>query len=179
MKFKGEHFHFWIHPKVKEGSDDFKRIQYAIQRFVRKGNTDLLNLHRTQNLVRFTGINKNLVALNGRNVFNRLLTGDTTYTGEITYGALGDATSPSFASDDTQLNNEVFRKVPADASFEDNVSYIDFFIDSGDTPDGTYTEWGTFIDGTATVNSGRAFSLSAKEIIKSGSIYISSKYTIV
>lgn len=179
FKIKGVHHKFWVNPKIKEGSEDFKRIQYAIKQFVRKGKDDLVNLYTEQGLMKFDGINTNLVATVGKSVFTERLAGGTTYTGEITHGALGDGTSPSFTSSDTQLNNEVGRKAVSDSAFENNIAYIDFFFASGDIADGTYTEWGTFIDGTATANSGQAFSLSAKNIVKSGSVYISSKYTLI
>ena len=179
FKVKGEHFKFWLSSEIKENSEEFKKVQYAIKQFVRKGKDDLLNLYAEQGLVRFDGVNTNLVAAVGREVFARRLAGDVTYTGEITFGALGNGATPSFTSSDTQLNSEVGRKAVSDSAYDSNIAYIDFFFASGDIADGTYTEWGTFIDGTATADSGQAFSLSAKSIVKSGSIYLSSKYTIV
>ena len=179
LKVKGEHFKFWINTNIEENSEEFKKIQYAIQQFVRKGKDDLLNLYTEKGLVRFDGVNTNLVAAVGREVFARRLAGDVTYTGEITFGALGNAVSPTFTNASTQLNNEVGRKAVSDSAYDSNIAYIDFFFASGDIADGTYTEWGTFIDGTATADSGQAFSLSAKNIVKSGSIYISSRYVII
>ena len=179
LKIKGEHFKFWINSSIKENSEEFKKIQYAIQQFVRKGKDDLVNLYTEQGLMRYDGVNTNLVATVGREVFARRLAGDVTYTGEITFGALGNGATPSFTSSDTQLNNEVGRKAVSDSAYDSNTAYIDFFFASGDIADGTYTEWGTFIDGTITADSGQAFSLSAKSIVKSGSIYISSRYVII
>lgn len=122
----------------------------------------------------------NIVVTVGRNVVARRLSGNTTYTGEITDGALGNAVSPSFTNVSTQLGSEVGRKASSDASYDSNITYIDFFFASGDIADGTYTEWGTFIDGDgSTPNDGVAFSLLATGgWVKSGSIYISSQYTI-
>jgi len=179
LKVKGEHFKFWINPSIKENGEEFKKIQYAIKEFVRHRNESLLNLYTEKGLLRFEGVNTNLIATVGREVFARRLSGETTYTGEVTYGALGNGATPSFTGSDTQLNNEVGRKAVSDSAYDSNIAYIDFFFASGDIADGTYTEWGTFIDGTAVADSGQAFSLSAKTIVKSGSVYISSKYTIV
>ena len=120
----------------------------------------------------------NLVPTTGFNVLTRLLTGDATYSGEVNYGALGDAVSPSFTIASTQLNNEVFRKLVSSASFDDNIAYIDLFIESGDVADDTYTEFGYFIDGTASADTGQAWSLLATGgWVKSGSIFISGQYT--
>lgn len=98
---------------------------------------------------------KNLVVTVGRSVLAQRLANTTTYTGIINYGALGSsATAPTNA--DTRCTTEVFRKVVASASFTTNVAFIDFFYAKADT-NGTYQEFGTFIDGTATVNSGQMF----------------------
>jgi len=97
----------------------------------------------------------NLVTTRGRSVLAARLANDTTYTGILNYGALGSsATAP--ANGDTQLTAEVFRKVTASASFTDNIAFIDFFYSKTDT-NGTYEEFGTFIDGTGSANSGRIF----------------------
>jgi hypothetical protein len=98
---------------------------------------------------------ENLVPTVGRTVFARRLTGDTTYTGIITHGALGSgSTAPT--NSDTQLTTEVFRKVPATANYILNSVFIDFYFSKADT-NGTYNEWGIFIDGTGSANSGQMF----------------------
>ena len=82
----------------------------------------------------------------------------TTYTGIINYGALGSGTTAAAASD-TQLQTEVFRKVTADAAVDSTynyIAYIDFFYSRSDT-NGTYNEFGTFIDGTGSANTGQLF----------------------
>ena len=120
----------------------------------------------------------NIIVTVGRNVLTRLLTGDGTYTGEITYGALGSGTT-AFTNASTQLNTEVYRKITSSASFDDNIAYVDFFIASGDVADQTFEEWATFIDGAAGADTGQAFSLLITGgWTKSGSMFISSKYTI-
>lgn len=98
---------------------------------------------------------ENLIVTVGRAVLAQRLANDTAYTGIINYGALGSsATAP--ANGDTTLTTEVFRKIVASTSDSDNVAFIDFFYSKSDT-NGTYQEFGTFIDGTASVDTGQLF----------------------
>jgi hypothetical protein len=123
----------------------------------------------------------NIVVTRGRSVLAELLSGGTTYTGEINYGALGTAVSPTPTNSSTQLGTEVFRKFVASQTFEDNVCYIDFFFTAGDC-NGTYTEWGNFIDGGAGANSGRLFSYIATggwTKTNAESLFVSCQYEIL
>jgi hypothetical protein len=122
----------------------------------------------------------NLVTTVGRNVLTRLLVGDATYSGQINYGALGtSSTTPN--NSNTQLGTEVYRKLYASHTTDgNNVAYIDFFYAATDT-NGTYQEFGNFIDGTASANTGRLFS----HILTGGwtktnlqSMFVSCQYTI-
>ncbi len=97
----------------------------------------------------------NLITTVGRSTIAQRLANDTTYTGIINYGSLGtSSTTP--VDGNTQLGTEVFRKVTASVSNTTNIAFIDFFYSKTDT-NGTYNEFGTFIDGTATANSGQMF----------------------
>ena len=98
---------------------------------------------------------KNLVTTAGRSVLAQRLANTTTYTGVINYGALGSS-STAVANGDTQLGTEVFRKVVASSSYTTNTAFIDFFYAKADT-NGTYQEFGTFIDGSAGANTGQLF----------------------
>jgi hypothetical protein len=97
----------------------------------------------------------NLVTTIGRSVLAQRLANTTTYTGTINYGALGSSAT-AVANADTQLGTEVFRKVTASTSYTNNVAFIDFFYSKADT-NGTYQEFGTFIDGTGSANTGQIF----------------------
>lgn len=98
---------------------------------------------------------KNLVVTSGRAVLARLLAGDATYSGAISYGALGSgSTSPAVGN--TQLATETFRKLYANRQQSSASATIDFYYSKGDT-NGTYNEFGCFIDGTGTANSGQLF----------------------
>lgn len=122
----------------------------------------------------------NIIVTVGRAVLAELLSGGATYTGEINYGALGTGVAPAPANSDTQLSNEVFRKLAASQTFSDNIAYIDFFYTASDT-DGTYTEFGNFIDGGAGANTGQLFSyIATGNWVKSSSesLFVSCQYTI-
>lgn len=151
----------------------------TLRKFARTGNKKILDSLIAHGYVIEMNEVHNLIPTVGRNVLARLLAGDATYSGEVDYGALGTAVSPSFSNSDTQLGNEVYRKQASDQAFDDNIVYIDWFLASGDVADQTFTEFGAFIDGTASANSGQAFSLLATGgWVKSGSIFISAQYTL-
>lgn len=178
LKIKGEHYFFSINPSIKKDSFGFKILEQAIQNYIRRGKEDALKYLVDKKLIVGVVKHENLIANVGKNVLARILAGDTTYTGEINYGALGSGDT-AFTSASTKLNTEVYRMIPSSQSYDGAVVYIDFFIASGDVADQTFKEWGTFIDGTASADSGQAFSLMIGDIVKSGSIYVSSKYTLV
>lgn len=98
---------------------------------------------------------RNIVVTAGRSALAQRLANTTTYTGIINYGALGTS-STAVNNADTQLTAEVFRKVVASSSYTTNVAFIDFFYAKADT-NGTYQEFGTFIDGTGSANTGQLF----------------------
>jgi hypothetical protein len=97
----------------------------------------------------------NLVVLAGRAVVARRLIGDLTYSGTIDYGALGTSATAVNAAD-TQLGAEVARKLFARRTRTNAVCNFDFYYSQADT-NGTYQEFGTVIDGTATANTGQLF----------------------
>lgn len=122
---------------------------------------------------------ENLVATVGRSVIAQRLANTTTYTGIINYGALG-SNATAATNGDTQLGTEVFRKVVASASYTTNVAFIDFFYSKADT-NGTYQEFGTFIDGTGSANTGQLFShliTGGWTKLSSESMTVSCQYTI-
>ena len=97
----------------------------------------------------------NLVTARGREVLTRLLNGDTTYTGAITHGALGTGSIAPVAGN-LALGTEVARKQIASRSRVGTTLTIDFYYSKSDT-NGTYQEFGTFIDGALTADSGQLF----------------------
>lgn len=84
------------------------------------------------------------------------LGGSTTYTGIINYGAIGTgSTTPTIS--DTQLTTEITRTTVSTTSISGDIVTFKFFISDANLTNGTYREFGTFVDGTVTLNSGRLF----------------------
>lgn len=111
---------------------------------------EMAGLCRTMEVVK-----KNIVVQTGRYAIARILIGDTTYSGAINYGALG-TDNTAVAATDTTLGTEVKRKLFARRSRTNHQASFDFYYSKNDT-DGTYEEFGVFIDGTATADSGQLF----------------------
>ena len=169
----GEYFAFGLPDWVNENSDIIKRLR----EFSRTGKHGLLVPLQRLGLLQWQDHRKNLIPIVGRTVFARRAAGDFTYTGEIDWGALG-SNNTTFSPSSTQLNTEVYRKQAASQAYDNNITYIDWFIASGDVANQTFREFGAFIDGTGSANSGQAFSLlNTGGWVKSGSMFISGKYT--
>jgi len=108
----------------------------------------------------------NLVTNIGKEVFARLIAGDTTYSGEITHLAVGTGlSSPSIL--DTTLETEIARTTPlaptptragAEVTF-------DFYFAPAEAI-GTLREIGAFIDGTNTIDTGQLFDRAEIDIEK-------------
>ena len=139
------------------------------------------NLEQLGDIKVFKHLQKhNIIVTSGRSVLTRLLAGDTTYTGEITRGALGDGVA-DVVNGRTTLVNEVYRKVTASQTFDSNVAYVDFFYEATDV-DGTFTEFGNFIDGTDTPDDGVLWSyIDTGGWVKPNtqSLFVACRYTIV
>lgn len=97
----------------------------------------------------------NMIVSVGRQCFSGRLIGETTYTGAINYGALGTGNT-AVSDSDVALDTEVKRKAVATKTRVANTSTFRFYYSKADTS-GTYEEFGTFIDGTATADSGQMF----------------------
>lgn len=174
FNIKGEYQMFNLASWVKKTGQEVIKLR----EYIKTGNPAILNDLMACGAVMEVKTATNLIPTVGRNVFARRLAGDTTYTGEVDYGAVGDGVT-AFTNASTQLNNEIFRLQASSQAFDDNIAYIDWFIASGDTPDDTFEEFGAFIDGSGAADSGQAWSLLITGgWVKSGSIFISAKYTI-
>lgn len=102
-----------------------------------------------------TSVICNLVVQAGRNVLAGILNGELTYTGIINYGALGTSAT-AVTSGDTTLGAEVKRKQVATRTRSGSQINFDFYYSKSDV-NGTFEEFGMFIDGTATVDTGQMF----------------------
>ncbi len=175
-KVIGEYTSISLAEWVKKGSKIITKIRKAIK----EGNIDVIKTLQTQGIILEVKKATNIIPTTGRSVLARLIAGDTTYSGEVDYGALGSSSSPAFSNADTQLGTEVYRSQADSQAFDGNIAYIDWFIATGDVPNQTFQEFGAFIDGTGTANTGQAWSLlKTGGWVKSGSMFISAKYTFV
>jgi len=108
----------------------------------------------------------NLVTTVGKEVFSRLLAGDTTYSGLINYLAVGTGLS-SPAITDTTLETEIGRttaQAPTPTRTGTSVTWEFYF--SPTEAIGTLKEIGAFIDGTGTADSGQLFDRAQIDIVK-------------
>jgi len=182
VKIRQNIFAFNLAEDIKENDLSFRMVRILARKYIHK--YDLIQDALYKHLVQTGAIlgvqaKHNLVPTVGRNVLARLLAGDATYTGEVTHGALGSAATPAFTNASATLTTETYRKAVSSASYSDNIVYIDLYIASGDVADGTYEEFGYFIDGTGAADSGQAWSLlRTGGWVKSGSLFVSGQYTI-
>mgnify|MGYP006863458655 CR=1 FL=1 len=156
-----------------------RNVLDMIRESIKTNNAQLMAFLMAQGLVLGHTEQQNLITTVGRTVLARLLSGDATYSGEINYGALGTS-STAVANSDTTLGTEVYRKIASSQTYSDNISYVDFYYTATETT-GTYEEFGNFIDGTASVDTGQLWShIVTGGWVKSGteSLFISCQYTI-
>lgn len=99
-----------------------------------------------------------IVANDARGIYMILdrLTAINTYSLNITHADIGDSvTTPTSA--DTALGNGLVRASIGAVSRSGLSADFRFFYADATTPDDTYEEFGMFVDGTATVGTGRIF----------------------
>lgn len=92
----------------------------------------------------------------GKNIIARRLASDNTYTGNVTHGEIGTGTNAP-ALTDIGLQTGTVRVAFQTTTISNNIATIRFFLSDATLPNGTYTEFGTFIDGTATLGTGQLF----------------------
>jgi len=121
---------------------------------------------------------QNIIVDAGLNVLMKLLAGDTSNTGEINYGALGDGTVAPSASD-TKMENEIYRKLASSSSYDGKVAYVDFFYEKADTS-GTFTKFANFIDGLTGKDTGVMWSHIGVNWVKTlnDGLFVACRYTI-
>ena len=177
IKVKGEWSIYSLAPEIEESDpavDTLRQIERGV--LSQESASAVLNKMMEKGVVLRVTQQHNLIPTIGRTVLARLLAGTAVPTGEINYIALGTGTT-AFSNASVQLNNETFRKIVSDASYDANIAYVDCFIASGDVANQTFTEAAGFIDGTTGTATGTAFSLVIQNFTKSGSMYISLRVT--
>jgi len=109
---------------------------------------------------------ENLVVNLGKEVFARLIAGDTTFSGGVNYLAAGtDASSPAVT--DALLGNEIDRSEVDSIVRTGNQASLDFIF-SATQAIGDLKELGAFIDGTLVADTGQLFDRVNIDITKTG-----------
>lgn len=107
----------------------------------------------------------NITTTIGRSVLAQRLGGDFTYTGAVNFTALGtDNSSPSVA--DATLGAEVYRKGLSSGTDSNNIAYLETFFTATEVT-GTFEEYGNFIDGSASPDTGQLFNRFTSTVNKS------------
>jgi len=115
----------------------------------------------TNEIVAQTPWMKNLVVNSsnyGRNLIVQRLVGTNTYTLNITHAEIGTSTGSPAASD-VALASPIVRvvKTLGQVGAGLNQAQLQFFFSDANLPDGTYNEFGTYIDGAAGTATGQLF----------------------
>jgi hypothetical protein len=92
----------------------------------------------------------------GKSLILQRLIGTNTYSLNISHAEIGTgSTTP--ADSDTALQTPTTREAKTTGVISSNVATFQFFFPSADLPNGTYYEFGTFVDGTASLSTGKIF----------------------
>ena len=113
----------------------------------------------TKKIIKKGKWSKNLVVSGtstGRNLICQRLGGTNTYTLNVTHADIGTGTNTPQNSD-TQLQTPTVRGALTAAIISSNVVTLQFFFSDSALANGTYTEFGSFVDGTGTVSTGKLF----------------------
>lgn len=113
----------------------------------------------TQEVLRQTPWVRNLIVSSsnrGRNLIAQRLASINSYSLNVTHGELGTGTTAP-ANNDTALMSPSDRVATTYKSVTNNAVLLQFFWSDADLANGTYREFGTFIDGSATLGSGQLF----------------------
>ena len=121
---------------------------------------------------------ENITTTEGRTALADVLAGVGTYTGEINYTALG-TNNAAPAVTDVQLGTETYRKAVSSGTKLGTTAYIETFFTAAEV-NGTFEEYGNFIDGTGSANSGQIFNRFTQTVTKSATetLNVQSQITI-
>jgi len=108
---------------------------------------------------------ENITCTVGRAAIADVMTGTGTYTGEVTHCAVGTGTAVP-AEGDTQLATETYRKAISVGTPSSNIAILETFFEPGEAT-ATLEEYGYFIDGTLTINTGQLCNRFTQQVTKS------------
>lgn len=113
----------------------------------------------TKEILRVSDWQDNLIMLGadtGKDLILDRLNGNNAYSLNITHADIGTGTNTPAASD-TALQTPAARGPKASGNISSNVLTLQFFFADIVLPNGDYTEFGTFIDGSGGVSTGKIF----------------------
>lgn len=113
----------------------------------------------TDEILRETPWTPNMIMLGtntGKDLILDRLNSENTYSLNITHADLGTGTTPAAASD-TALQTAVARAVKATGVVTGSVLSMQFFYADANLANGTYYEFGTFVDGSSGTGTGKIF----------------------
>lgn len=113
----------------------------------------------TKEILRISKWFENLVVSGtstGRNLVAQRLCAVNNYSLNITHADIGVGTATPQNSD-TQLETPSIRAVTTLAIVDNNAATLQFFFSDAMLPNGTYREFGTFIDGSSGLSTGKLF----------------------
>ena len=122
---------------------------------------------------------RNVICNIGLEAVCKRLASIDTYTCNINYCALGTGTPVTAAVGDTTLDTESYRNATASGTASANVAYITAYYTETEC-NGTYYEFGNFIEGTGAADSGQLWShIAGHTWVKDATtvIVIDCKYT--
>lgn len=93
---------------------------------------------------------------NGRNLILKALAGTALYDLEITHAEMGLGTTPA-TDGDTETEDPQARNQVGNVTVSTNIMNLKFYFSDVLLPDGSYTELTMWMDGTATIGTGRIF----------------------
>jgi hypothetical protein len=157
-----------------------KKINALLNRY-RKRFPELMKFYQLGSL-KFVDEHKNVICNAGFNCICKILTGDTGYAGDgkINKMALGTGTGITPAASDTTLDTEDYRNDTASATASSNIAYLTAYFTEAEC-DGTYTEFGNFIDGEAGADTGSLWShIAGLNWVKDDTVVlvVSCRYTL-
>lgn len=122
-------------------------------------------LPRCQHLINDVQAYKNITVTIGRKFLAQILCNTQTQTNKyVTHFAVG-SNNTAAAVGDIQLGTETFRKAVSSAVESSNVANISTFLGASEA-NSTWQEWGHFIDGTGSANSGTMLSHHIQTVVK-------------
>lgn len=140
----------------------------------REYNFWLEELHKKYLLKQFYV--ENITTTVGRSVLAQRLGGDTTYTGVVNYGAIGTDNTAAAIGDNT-LGAETYRKALSSGTDSANQAFLENFYTASEVS-GTFEEFGFFIDGTGSADSGQLFNRFTQNVVKANTESLNVQSTV-